>query len=375
MNMTLFRLRASLACLVLGLFSCRSLSSPSQTRADSLGERPELYILAGQSNMAGQSPLTPEIQAIHVPDVYVFCVYPYRFERERDEYRADQGFPQWEPLHPCGASPEFFGPELSFAQAFRKAKPGTPLYLIKYAHGGTSLACEWQPDPASPAFASYGLNSCQEFFSKASKDPSSIRTYRRFRKAVQWGLEGLSAQGIDPVWGGMLWFQGEADAEGRAPFRWLSANYPTNLTHFVQSVRRDLQHPELPFVMGQIKCGYEQAEWDSSYHPLALVRQTQANFARNTPQVSLFDTLDLAFKEDGCHYNTESMRIIGQRFAESLGLGTADQAPRLKAFLACPQHPSCQAGWGWLKQGEASCGPDAKGYFADKGGCSCLCAP
>ncbi len=301
-----------------GLTSCRSLDASSQLAQSSANEVPLVFLLAGQSNMAGQTPLDDEMRRLSVNDVEIFCVHHYKFASDREEYRPEQERARWESLRPCGASEGQFGPELTFAQELRKKFPQRKIYLIKYAHGGTSLACEWQANPPSMVFASYGEKACINFFQNSNKPIDSLRTYERFLAATRWGLESLEARGIRGDLSGMLWFQGEADAEGRAAYPFLSQAYPENLAHFVSSLRRDLQRPQLPFVLGKIKCGWSSAEWDRSVNPLERVRQAQQSFADSSTRVYAFDSMDLTFQADNCHFDTESMKTIGRRFADSL---------------------------------------------------------
>jgi hypothetical protein len=79
-------------------------------------------------------------------------------------------------------------------------------------------------------------------------------------KVVKWGLQGLAQRGINAEFGGMLWFQGESDANGRTPFKFLSDSYEVNLPHFIDVIRKDLNRSELPFSLGKIKCGSSHAE-------------------------------------------------------------------------------------------------------------------
>lgn len=276
-----------------------------------------VFLLGGQSNMAGQTPLDDSVRSLKLPNVEVFCAYPYKFEKDREEYKKDQGFPAWKPFEPCGASPKDFGPEATFAQSMAKALPDTKIFLIKYAHGGTSQACEWQPNKPSSAFASYGEEACKKFLSSSSKELDSMRSYERFLKVVGWGMDALKKRGIQAEIGGMLWFQGEADADGRAANKFLSDTYATNLPHFIKSVRADLGQNNMPFVLGKIKCGYSNAEWDSKINPLEKVRKVQQDVTKTESKVFAFDTMNLKFQADGCHFDQESMKKIGASFAET----------------------------------------------------------
>lgn len=115
----------------------------------------------------------------------------------------------------------------------------------------------------------------------------------------------------------MLWFQGEADADSHTPFKFLSDSYEVNLPHLVHSIRNDLKLAELPFSLGKIKCGSTIATWDNRVNPLEVVRHAEQKTADTGHKVLVFDTMDLQFKEDHCHFDTHSMMTVGYRFAKS----------------------------------------------------------
>lgn len=266
--------------------------------------------------MAGESLVTDEVRRIYQSNVEVYCGYHWKFEKDREVYRSDQSRPSWQSFRPCGSNDNNFGPEVTFGEALGKAHPDTKIYLIKYAHGGTSLGCEWQPNSRSSAFANYGDSGCQKFLVGAGKELDSIRTYKRFVQFVKWGLESLTQRGINAEFGGMLWFQGEADADGRTPFKFLSDSYEVNLPHFIQNIRQEFNQPNLPFALGKIKCGYTHADWNYNVNPLEIVRSAQAKTASTSSKVYAFDTMDLEFREDKCHFDTRSMMTVGYRFAD-----------------------------------------------------------
>jgi hypothetical protein len=137
----------------------------------------KVFFLGGQSNMAGEALITDEVRRIYQSDVEVFCGYPSKFEKDREEYLPNQTTPSWQSFRACGSNDNFFGPEITFGEAMAKAYPDTRIYLIKYAHGGTSLGCEWQPNERSSAFIKYGDVECKNYLLEARKDLSSIRTY------------------------------------------------------------------------------------------------------------------------------------------------------------------------------------------------------
>jgi len=106
----------------------------------------------------------------------------------------------------------------------------------------------------------------------------------------------------------MVWMQGESDAY-YAPY---AIAYEENLTHFVDRVREDFDSPDMPFVMGLIDC-----EGLCTYRD--PVRIAQANVADADPLVWTIETEDLGrYPDDGWHYHGVGMRVMGERFAQTL---------------------------------------------------------
>jgi len=167
----------------------------------------KLFILAGQSNMAGRGDLS------RVPD------YP---QRDRILVYTYGGLwvPGGDPVGhvPGKATPRLFadrkagaGPGMAFANRLAERIPEIEIGLVPAAKGGTYMD-EWKP-----AFRGYygGL-------------------VRRARRAARQGEIA-----------GLLWYQGENDCT-RAD---LTAKWAARFTALVGAVRRDLKSPRLPVIM------------------------------------------------------------------------------------------------------------------------------
>jgi hypothetical protein len=382
--------------LAMGIIGCRTTNRNYESSASKAqnGDEGIIFLLGGQSNMAGQTPLPSDLASLKVPNVEIFCAQPHFFNPGQETFKSDYHTPSWREFAPCGVNDSTFGPEVTFAQKMHEAMPNKKIYLIKYAHGGTSQGCEWMPMKRSHAFNSYGESKCKDFLTATNKPADSMRTYQRFLKMAEMGRIALKSRGIEAKVGGMLWLQGEGDADGRAAYRFLSDTYKVNLPHFIRTVREDLQEPHMPFVIAKIKCGYSYAEWSDpndsarpprAANPLEMVRNTQNEVTRTEPNVSAFDTMDLQFQADQCHFDTPSMRTIGARFAEKISgisAGTpasgGDSSSGTKkssdGYLICSGNKYCSGSdWGWLNTGEEGCGPQVTGFSAAKKGCSCRC--
>lgn len=232
-------------------------------------QEPLIIVLAGQSNMVGQG-ATAELEPdeIGLPaNVKYFIGSEPAIPGERQR----------------------FGPEVTLARQLSAALPEREIWLVKYAIGGTSLLA-WAPRWDSAR---------AEVTGNASAGPLYERLIETLRE-------------LDPERGAevaaVLWMQGERDATspeaGRAYFE--------NLVELVQSLRRDLAVPELPFLLGLVNPPPER------YPARKAVRDAQRRAAAEIPGVHLLETDDLTKWSDALHYDTEGVLELGRRFAEAV---------------------------------------------------------
>jgi hypothetical protein len=304
-----------------------------------------VFILSGQSNMHGQSPITREVWDLQPRshNVEIFCVEPHHFFDASDRWRTDIKSPRWEGLRPCGSNGDLFGPEMSFGFKISQRFPGRPIKLIKFAHGGTSLFCEWQPTQRSAAYLKWdGDYLCPKYLHSIDyKTPSHPWAYRRLIRSIDLALSGL--QSVRWSFGGMIWVQGEADADGRDGYDALVQGYQVNLKHFVEMIRSTLHTPELPFVAARIKCGYQSNS--QGQNPLKIVRQSIDHLQDELDYFYVAETWDLSMQEDRgdcCHFGSSSMLALGERLARSF---PGEWGP---IYFPAPSSPDCQAVYGRL---------------------------
>lgn len=172
-------------------------------------EPPLVFILAGQSNMAGMasaSGLQPELSAFPARVSYFV------------------GANDVAPLDEPG-----FGPEISIAQELAQAIPDRDIVLIKYAVAGTSLLA-WSPAWDSARAATTGNTHAGPLYCQLLTYVDSLRLPR--------GSE----------FGAIFWMQGERDAR----YREAAQEYLQNLTRLIEAFRRDLHRPNLLFVQGMV---------------------------------------------------------------------------------------------------------------------------
>lgn len=228
--------------------------------------RPLVVVLAGQSNMAGLGvtrELTPEQTRMPRNVRYVHAGQDATF-----------------------AGQSAFGPEVAIAHELARALPDRQIVIIKYAVGGTSLLA-W-----APAWDS--VRAVQT--DNATAGP----LYRHLRDAIAGARLPASAE-IAAV----LWMQGERDARYTEAGR----DYLANLRELVAALRRDLNSPLLPFVLGLVNPP------DDSYSAQSEVRAAQRRAAAEIASVYLVETDDLSKRNDRLHYDTRGLLELGRRFA------------------------------------------------------------
>jgi alpha-galactosidase len=169
------------------------------------------------------------------------------------------------------------GPEFTFGLYMQKFTDA-PILLIKTAWGGKSLNTDFRPPSAGP----YVFNETQlTAFQKQGKDLAVIKAdkeketgvcYRLMVEHVKKVLSDIkrvvpdydAAQGFELA--GFAWFQGWNDmVDGSTyPNRDKPGGYDAYseaMAHFIRDVRRDLNAPKLPFVIGVLGVGGPTTEY------------------------------------------------------------------------------------------------------------------
>ena len=221
-----------------------------------------LYLLMGQSNMAGRDTRTldqqvddPRILSLNADGHWVIA---------RD------------PLHPQqGRTVPGAGPGIPFARELVKTDPKIVVGLIPCAVGGTPLR-RWTK----------GADLYEQALVRA-------------RQAAQAGI--LS---------GVLWHQGESDTTSQAN----AETYEARLARMLRDLRQDLGQPELPIVVGQIG-DFLTAE----KYPFAdTVRGAIRHIPALVPRVGYADSAGLGHKGDQLHFSAEAQQELGARFARAM---------------------------------------------------------
>lgn len=255
----------------------------------------KVFILAGQSNMEGTAKIdtfdyigddpstAPLLNSMRGPDgTPKICedVWISYLTGAKEPYfhlhgRLTAGYgSMW------GADPtkpgDKIGPEFTFGLTMEQAVDG-PVLIIKTAWGGKSLHTDFRSPGAGP----YQLSSFQlenyprqeghgipkDFEQwKADKEKSTGHYYRLMIAHVKSVLDDIQRvyPDYDPTHGhelaGFVWFQGFNDmVDGHVYPKHNQPDrfdlYTELLAHFIRDVRKDLDAPDLPFVIGVMGVG------------------------------------------------------------------------------------------------------------------------
>ena len=222
-----------------------------------------LYLLIGQSNMAGRGKTDEESRNAD-PRVLMFT--------------KELGWkPASDPLHfdkPFAG----VGPGLAFGKQMAATNPRIRIGLIPCAVGGTSIKA-WAPGAEDQATQTHPYDDM----------------LKRVREAQKAG-----------VLKGILWHQGEAD-------RAASATYGQSLASLIARLRREFDAPNLPFVAGEL--GTFNSENLADTEKFNVVLQNLTNTVKVYACVS---SRGLKDRGDHLHFDAESARILGQRYVAAM---------------------------------------------------------
>lgn len=220
-------------------------------------ERMELFLLMGQSNMAGRGvveeqdrTVIPGVFALNKERAWVPAVDPIHFDK---------------PIAGVGLG-------RSFARTLLRLRPGGRIGLVPAAFGGTSLE-EWKPGG------------------------------KLFADAVERARSGMK----DGRLRGILWHQGEAECgeEGRA------RSYAERWLPLMKALRGELGLGEVPVVAGELG-RFLRAE----KQPFAgIVNEELAVLAVRGRRVAFVSSEGLAHKGDELHFDSAGLREFGRRYA------------------------------------------------------------
>jgi len=224
-----------------------------------------IYILAGQSNMAGRGFVQPQ-DTVPSPNVLTL-------NKNNEWVYAKEPLHYYEPTRTgldCGLS---FGKKLSAMYG-----KNITIGLVPCAIGGSSIE-QWLDDSM---YRDVNLYS---------------NMMQKVKIAMQYGtLKGL------------LWHQGETNAS-RVNYK----NYKQKLERFFTKLRTDLNYPDLPVYAGELSSFLSRKT-----NPFAdSVNKDLHDLSSSMKNMYVIKTGDLTPKSDTIHFDSRSQRIMGERFAKA----------------------------------------------------------
>ncbi len=223
-----------------------------------------LYMLAGQSNMAGRGKVELSDQTPH-PRVWMLT-------------KDNTWVPARDPMHFDKPSVVGVGPGLAFAKAMADQDTSIVIGLIPCAVGGSPIAV-WEPE---------------KYY-----EPTKSHPYDDAIRRTKVAMEKGRLQGI-------LWHQGESDSDSVH-----SVTYPEKLKLLVERFRKDLKVKKLPFVAGTMAEFYtDKRIYAKRVNEATMALSSQVKYAAFASASGL--------KENGdqTHFDNVSARELGRRYAE-----------------------------------------------------------
>ncbi len=254
--------------LCLSIVGCSAPTlSPQQQAEKALSHRDlDLYLLIGQSNMAGRGVVEEEDRLAH-PRVLTLN-------------RENQWVPATDPIH-FDKKMAGVGPGRSFGLIMANRNPSRTIGLVPCAVGGSSIRC-WKPGG---------------FHKQTNTHP-----YDDMLKRMQIARQNGTVKGI-------LWHQGESDSA-----MGLDGTYEKKLIELIERLRQDLGAKQAPFVIGQLG-EFQGRPWNAGRKAVDLAHKQVCTAVYNTGFV---ETKGFTDKGDKAHFDTPSTRELGRRFAHKM---------------------------------------------------------
>ncbi len=225
-----------------------------------------LYIMAGQSNMAGRGIIEANdtltdghILTLDINNQWVLAKEPLH-EYEPARIGLD-----------CG---------LSFAQRMNKRLGDKiTIGMIPCAIGGSSVE-QWLYD------STY----------------RKVTLYTNLITKINYAKEYGTIKG-------MIWHQGESNATARN-----YVDYKSKLETLFSKIRNDIHIPDLPILMGELGPYLPQSQF-----PLAeKINQDLHSITRELNHTGIISTKDFTPKSDTIHFDSNSLRKMGRRYADKM---------------------------------------------------------
>ncbi|NGF57919.1 sialate O-acetylesterase [Parapedobacter sp. SGR-10] len=218
----------------------------------------DLYLLIGQSNMAGRGIIEAEdtvthnrVFALNASDTFVLAKEPLHFDK------ANRGT----------------GPGLAFGKAMVEVNPKIQIGLIPAAVGGTKISY-WEPGNSRGLYE---------------------EAIRKAKVAIKYGtLKGI------------IWQQGESDSNSKdAPL------YKERLLNLLTAFRKDLGNDNLPIVIGGLGDFLKSSQYK-------VVNKALEEVAAELPNAGFSEASRQGHIGDRLHFNSEAQRENGKNMAKAM---------------------------------------------------------
>ncbi len=224
----------------------------------------KLFLLIGQSNMAGRGKVEPQDK---VENPHIFMLN-----------KELKWVPATDPLHFDKPGMAGVGPGSEFAREILKADPNAAIGLIPCAFGGTSLD-QWKAGG------------------------------KLYTAAVERTKEAMKQGKL----AGILWHQGESDSNDPKNV----VTYSDRLSVMIGQLRTDLQADKVSVVLGELIHGFKTND---------SINVALAAAAKKIPLCALASSDGLGKKE--LHFDAADARAFGKRYAtEYLKLSETQTSP------------------------------------------------
>ena len=219
-----------------------------------------IFLLIGQSNMSGRGPMD--------------AVHPLQHAHVQ-MFRQGEWTKAKEPLHTDQPAAAGIGLGMSFAVEIARQNPSFTVGLVPCAVG-SSLLDSWMPG-----------------------SPNYVAAVATTREAMKSGKLG-----------GILWHQGEQDALSATD----SATYAARLAVMVETLRKDLNAPNVPFIAGEL--GAFLKDHPGCKDNFGTVNEQLRSLLGQVPGYRLVTVDGLIDKGDHTHFSSPALRELGKRYAK-----------------------------------------------------------
>lgn len=253
--------------IVLFALTCMALPSAGGADPADLPEREglHLFLLVGQSNMAGRGEMAEE-DAVANPRVLMLT-------------KQNQWKPAVDPIH-FDKKVAGVGLGRTFGLLVAESSPEITIGLIPCAIGGSPISA-WQPGG---------------YHRQTNSHP-----YDDAIKRAKIAMESGTLKGI-------LWHQGESDSKEQ-----LAEVYEQKLHELIARFRAEFKSPEVPFIAGQMG-QFSERPWSEEKRKVDLAHRT---LPKKVGKTAFVRSDELGHKGDKVHFDSAAYRELGRRYAEA----------------------------------------------------------